>query len=60
MKFPKLNMKGLLKAPKNFTPDPSKSNTPTPIKSIPSQMSKFEGLKRSLAKERNILKKYKI
>ena len=53
-------MKGLLKAPKNFTPDSSIPNTPKPVKALPSEMSKFTGLKRSLAKERNIMKKYKI
>lgn len=59
-KFPKLSLKGLLKAPKNPTPDPSIPNIPSPVKALPSEMSKFTGLKRSLAKERNILKKYKF
>lgn len=57
MKFPKLNMKGLIKAPKNMLPEPNEQEKP---KALPSQASKFAGLKRKLAKDKNITKKYKI
>ncbi len=60
MKFPKLNMKGLIKAPKNMLKEPDFSGEPTPVKPIASEVTKFNGLKRKLAKEKNITKKYKI
>jgi hypothetical protein len=60
MKFSKLKASGLLKGPKNPTPDPSIPNTPTAVKPIKGEMSKFTGLKRSLAKERNLTKRFKI
>jgi len=56
-KFNKMIKSGLLKGPKNPTPDPSIPNTPKPIKT---PMSKFVGLKRQLAKDKNNMKKYKI
>ena len=56
-KFDKMIKSGLLKGPKNPTPDPSESNIPKPIKT---PRSKFEGIKRKLARDKNLMKKYKI
>jgi hypothetical protein len=61
MRFPKLNMKGLIKAPTGLLPkEGSTPSVPSPIKPLPSEVSKFTGLKRTLAKEKNNMKKYKI
>lgn len=60
MRFPKLSLKGLLKAPTGMLPVEGSASVPAPIKPLPSEMSKFTGLKRTLSKERNNMKKYKI
>lgn len=57
MKFPKLKLSGLVKAPSGLLPEEKQLKSVEPLKS---PNSKFAGLKRELAKEKNITKKYKI
>jgi hypothetical protein len=60
MRFPKLKLTGVLKAPTGLLPSEDAIKPPAPIKPLPSEVSKFTGLKRSLAREKNIGNKFKI
>lgn len=42
-KFSKLKLNGLLKAPKNFIPDPSIPHKPKPVKETISKFLKLKG-----------------
>ena len=57
MKFPKLNMKGLLKAPSSIVPE---SYNPPAVKLVKTPMAKFKGIEKRLAGAKNNMKKFKV
>ena len=60
MRFPKLKLTGVLKAPSGLLPSETIPKEPAKIKPLPSEVSKFNGVKRSLSREKNMGNKFKI
>ncbi len=58
MKFPKLKAEGLVKAPKGLLPE--EIDTIKKAKSVETPMTKFNSIKRTMGKEKNLSKKFKI